>query len=37
MTEFLAHAALAAFAAAGTGLVLAGAVHYALATDPYRR
>lgn len=37
MSEFLTHAALVAFAAAGTGLLLAGVVHVALATDRPRR
>ena len=33
MSEFLTHAALVTFAATGTGLLLAGVVRVALATD----
>jgi hypothetical protein len=34
MNEFLAHAALIVAAATGTGLLVSGVAHYALATDP---
>jgi len=34
MNEFLALAALIVLAATGTGLLIAGVAHYAMATDP---
>jgi hypothetical protein len=37
MNEFLAHAALIVFAATGTGVLIAGVAHYAVATDPHQR
>lgn len=37
MYEFVAHAALIVVAVTGTGLLISGVAHYALATDPEDR